>query len=232
MSCQGIRARLSEYRDGELAGETERMVSVHLDGCPPCAEHWRSLEASLALLAELPRLEAPEPVAARVFDRLELERGGPGLALLFRAPSEARPLILASLFPAACVFALALSAAIALDRVPKALYAAIGADTRPGSERNPLFPSAGVSVPQLQGPALASDLVAGMDEGSLFFQTVVARDGSVSAVTLLQGDVSQAGPLIDALRRERFAPGRYRGRPVAVSLYRLISRMDVRPPTI
>jgi len=58
----------------------------------------------------------------------------------------------------------------------------------------------------------------------------VARDGSVSTVTLLGGDLAQAGPLLEALRRERFEPATFRGRPVAVSLYRLISRMDVRAP--
>ena len=47
-------------------------------------------------------------------------------------------------------------------------------------------------------------------------------------VTLLNGDSRQARPLLDALRQERFEPGRLRGRPVAVSVYRLISRMDVR----
>ena len=58
----------------------------------------------------------------------------------------------------------------------------------------------------------------------------MARDGQVSAVTLLDGDSGRAGPLLDALRRERFEPGRVKGRPVAVSVYRLISRMEVRAP--
>jgi len=59
---------------------------------------------------------------------------------------------------------------------------------------------------------------------------VVARDGSVSLVRLLDGDSQRAEPVLDALRRERFEPGRYRGRPVAVSVYRLISSLEVRPP--
>jgi hypothetical protein len=59
---------------------------------------------------------------------------------------------------------------------------------------------------------------------------VVAPDGSVSNVTLIDGDLAQAGPLLEAMRRERFEPGRFRGRPVAVSVYRLISRMEVRAP--
>ncbi len=69
-----------------------------------------------------------------------------------------------------------------------------------------------------------------MSEGTLFLETVVARDGSVSAITLLDGDSERARPLLDALRRERFEPVRFRGRPVAVSVYRLISCMEVRSP--
>jgi hypothetical protein len=69
-----------------------------------------------------------------------------------------------------------------------------------------------------------------MDEGTLFLETVVARDGSVSMVTLLGGDSEHARPVVDALRRERFEPVRLHGRPVAVSVYRLISRLDVWAP--
>jgi len=100
-----------------------------------------------------------------------------------------------------------------------------------GTEANPASPAAGVSVPRARrGDGLSQRLLATTGEGSLFLETVVARDGSVSAVTLLDGDSRQAAPLIDALRNERFEPGRFRGRPVAVSLYRLISRMEVRVP--
>jgi hypothetical protein len=230
VSCRRVRARLSAFLDGHLAGEPARAVDAHLAACPRCAEHLASLSESLAALAELPRLISPEPVSMRVLDRLEMESRSPGLALLFRPAWRARPLIMASLLPAALVFAAALSAAVTLDRA-RAMHATVASDSRPGTERNPLLPSSGVSVPRLRRPA-GSDLVAPVEEGTLFFETVIARDGSVSAVTLLDGDRTQAGPLMAALRRERFEPGSYRGRPVAVSLYRLISRMDVRPPTI
>ena len=69
--------------------------------------------------------------------------------------------------------------------------------------------------------------LVGMSEGSVFLETVVARDGSVSTITLLEGDFAQAQPLLDAYRKARFEPVRVRGRLVAVSVYRLISRMEV-----
>ena len=133
-----------------------------------------------------------------------------------------------------------LSTAIRLDYDPRALALArlhglVGDGAQRaawGTEANPAFPAAGVSVPRVRGgDGLSERLLATTGEGSVFVETVVARDGSVSEVTLLDGDSAQAAPLIDALRRERFEPGRFRGRPVAVSLYRLISRMEVRVPS-
>ena len=45
---------------------------------------------------------------------------------------------------------------------------------------------------------------------------MVARDGSVAGVTLLEGDSGLGQPLVEALRQQRFEPVRYRGRRVAV----------------
>jgi hypothetical protein len=100
-----------------------------------------------------------------------------------------------------------------------------------GSETNPLFPTEEESVPRARsGPAVPRYLLEQRGEGSLFIETVVARDGTVSAVNVIDGDAAEAAPVVSALWRERFDPVRLHGRPVAVSVYRLISRMEVRPP--
>jgi hypothetical protein len=136
------------------------------------------------------------------------------------------------LLPAALVLATVLLVALAMSRDPRPSVAVSGEPGwRPaawGTEGNPLAPAAGVSVPQVRSRNVPDTVPVA--EGSLFLETVVARDGRVSAVTLLDGDARLAAPVVDALRRERFEPGRFRGKPVAVSLYRLISRMDVRGP--
>ena len=237
MTCRGARQRFSPYLDGDLPPEDERAVAAHLEECGACARHWRSLRAVLAVLSAAPRLTPSDGIAARVMDRLELERRGPGLALLFRPFWAARPLMLPSLIPAALVLVSILAGALALDRDPRALTTTArgqGWERRlppSGTEANPFFPSSGISVPRIRaGGARSQEVLAAMAEGTLFLETVVARDGSVSTVTLLRGDREQARPLLDVLRRERFEPGRFRGRPVAVSLYRLISRMEVRAP--
>jgi hypothetical protein len=238
MSCRGVRRRLSRHLDGELSGAEPREVAAHLETCSACAEVWRSLREAVSFLARAPRLEPGERIAARVLDRLEVESRGPGLALIFRSALAARPLMLPSLVPAALVLVTVLAAALALDgprpRERFALDAGAAWDLglpASGTEGNPLLLSAGVSLPQVRSRGgLTADVVADLGEANLFVETVVARDGSVSLVRLLDGDSQRAEPLLDLLRRERFEPGRYRGRPVAVSVYRLISSLEVRPP--
>jgi len=237
MKCEAALRRLSAFRDGDLSGSEMRAVSAHLESCLPCLDHWRSLKLALDLLAEAPRLAPSESVASRVLTRLEVETRGPGLALLFRTRWAARPLILPCLATATSVLLAVLTALWSLGReetlpdVHQAGRAWQGPLAPAGTESHPYFPTEGVSVPRARDrPLVPAELLAAMNEGTLFLETVVARDGSVSTVTLLGGDSAQAEPLLDALRQERFEPGRYRGRPVAVSIYRLISRMDVRPP--
>ncbi len=236
MSCHGVRTRLSEWLDGELDPVAARAVAAHLASCAACARRADELRAVSGLFADLPRVES-ETVAARVALRLEIASSArrPALAFLFRGMAAARPLILPSLVPAACLLALVLGAVLALDPGPlpevRLAPGAWGAVPASGTEGNPLFPSSEVLLPQqLAALALPPEVLAGQGEGSLFLETVVARDGSVAGVTLLQGDAGPEQQLIEALRQQRFEPVRYRGRRVAVSVYRLISRMEVRSP--
>jgi anti-sigma factor RsiW len=237
MTCAGVRRRLSEWLDGELEPLAARSVSAHLAGCPACSRRAEELRAVSGLLAELPRVESREPVESQVALRLELASGArrPALAVLFRGVAAARPLILPSLFPALCLLLLVFGAILALDSGPlpevRLAPGAWGVVPASGTEGNPLMPSAEVLLPQqLAALALSPEVLAGHGEGSVFFETVVARDGSVAGVTLLQGDSGEEQQLVEALRQQRFEPVRFRGRFVAVSVYRLISRMEVRSP--
>lgn len=212
MNCAWVQDRLSPYLDDDTEAGESHTLAAHLDACGNCAARWRSLRASLQALRGLPPLRPPESLAARVLDRIELESRRPGLALLFRSSLKARPLMVPSLLPAALVFAAALGGVAWL--APRA---------------EPLPPVAEVSVPRLSVPVLADDFIPPCED-SLFFETVVTREGRVAQVTLLDGHLADAGPMINALQRERFEPAQYRGRPVPASVYRLISRMDVHAP--
>ena len=236
MSCRGIRSRFSEHRDQALRASEARDVCAHLEDCFECAAEWRSFNADLDLLAAAPPLEATGEIAARVFDRLDMEGRQPGLALVFRPLGAARPLILPSLVPAAFVLVAVLSGALALDQPQPAATIRTSASLSTwdaflppsGTESNPLFSMSEVSPPRMRpSQSVPRYLLDHPGQGNLFVETVVARDGSVSAVNVLGGDSELARPVVDALRRERYEPARFRGRPVAVSIYRLISRMEV-----
>jgi hypothetical protein len=234
MTCERVRGRLSEWLDGDLEPGAARSVSYHLQSCEECARTADELRAVSSLLAALPRLEARESVAARVLDRLEMEAEArrPALAVLFRGFAAARPLILPSLVPAGLILVSVLAGVLALDPgpLPEVHLApgAWGVVPASGTEGNPLFPSADVSLPrETEALDLSPEVLAGTGDGSLFVETVVARDGTVAGVTVLQGSAEGEEALVRALRQQRYEPVRYRGRPVAVSVYRLISRVNV-----
>ncbi len=234
MTCARIRGRLSEWLDGELEPAAARAVSTHLQGCAECARRADELRAVSALLGGLPRLEARDSVAAQVLDRLEMETETrrPALAVLFRGFAAARPFMLPSLAPAGLILVSVLAGALALDPgpLPEVHLApgAWGVTPASGTEGNPLFPSDGVSLPrETAALELSPELLAAQSDGSVFVETVVARDGTVAGVTVLEGRSEGEEALVKALREQRYEPVRYRGRPVAVSVYRLISHVNV-----
>lgn len=230
MTCRQTRSRFSSHRDGDLRPEEARGLEAHLGTCDACGRRWRDYTVALDRLSGAPRPQPRESLTSSILAALEVETRGPGLALLFRPSWAARPLILPSLVPAALVLAAVLSGALALNREPlPEVYVAGRGWSSYGTDANPLFPMEGVEVPlPPSDDVLSAQLLAGLGEGTLFVETVVAADGRVSHVTLIEGDSSDAQPFLDALRLERFQPGRFRGRPVAVSVYRLISTMEVR----
>ena len=234
MTCARVRGRLSEWLAGELEPAAARAVSTHLQGCAECTRRADELRAVSSLLAGLPRIEARDSVAAQVLDRLEMETEArrPALAGLFRGFAAARPLMLPSLVPAGLILVSVLAGVLALDPgpLPEVHLApgAWGVVPASGTEGNPLFPAEGISLPRETAALdLSPEFLAGQGDGSVFVETVVARDGTVAGVTVLQGSAEPEGELVKALREQRYEPVHYRGRPVAVSVYRLISRVSV-----
>jgi hypothetical protein len=234
MKCRTVKKRLSDFLDGRTSPSESQALRSHLEICADCARRHRTLLAALAMIRDAPRLSSRQSIAADVLNRLEVESRGPGLALLFRPAWKARPLIYPSLVPAALVLLSILAGVLALDREPH--EAVMMTSQSPpwvvapsGTEANPLFLSKNVTSPRLRkGMDLDSELWAVDGEDSLFLETVVARDGTVSNVTVLSGDPIRTASIVKILRQERFEPAQYHGRPVAVSLYRLISRVEVR----
>jgi hypothetical protein len=231
MTCRDARSRFSSHRDAELTLDVERDLEAHLASCAVCSDEWRQYSCALDRLARSRRPQPRESIVSSVLASLEVETRGPGLALIFRPSWAARPLILPALIPAALVLVSVLGGVLALDQEAlPAVYEAGRGWKNYGTESNPLFPTMeGVTVPRPPvDDVLSSQMLAGLGEGELFVEAVVGSDGRVSNVTLIEGDSEAARPYLDALRLERFEPGRFRGRPAAVSVYRLISTMEVR----
>lgn len=237
MSCSAARSRFSAFVERDLPAPEVRALTRHISVCRACASELSGLREALAALQDLPRAAPTGAVASAVLDRIEVERRGPGLQLLFRPAWRSRPQLVPSLVPAVFLLALAIGAAVALDSgsLPRGDFARVGSGhwraplPASGTEANPLLPSAEVALPQPRtGGARPQAMLPAGSESSFFFETVVARDGSVSSVELIDGDTGEAEALADTLRHERFEPARVGGRPVAVSLYRLFSRMEVR----
>jgi anti-sigma factor RsiW len=67
MTHPDIEAQVDAYLDGELAATDAAELEAHLSGCPSC-ERFRAGRLALraAVAAELPRLEAPAALQARV----------------------------------------------------------------------------------------------------------------------------------------------------------------------
>lgn len=240
MKCRTVRNRLSAYRDGDLSADETRLVSLHLGTCASCAAHWTSWSEALDALSGLPQLQCDESIAARIQTRLEVETRGPGLSLLFRPMWSARPLLLPSLVPAVLVLVLMVSGVLLLDweadRLPAVYVRNAGQSWNGpipawGTEGNPLFPSDATRLPRTRpGDGMLTQALESVGPSSMFVRTVVDRDGRVSEVALIDGDTYQAAAILDVLRHQRFEPSRVKGRPVAVSFYRLISGTEVRAP--
>jgi anti-sigma factor RsiW len=237
--CAAARERLSAYLDRELGPRELGDLSRHLEGCPACTREEEALRRAAELLAALPRESASPAIAPSLLHRLEVERRGPGLRMLFRPAWKARPLILPSLLPAALVFLVAIGGGLWVEqRLARPVPAvpsgpAWSARSAPfGSENNPALPTAGILAPQpLPGGGAPTALPASGGEDAVLFEAVVARDGRVWSVIPLGAGDGVTEVLLRQLRAERFAPGRAAGRPVAVMIYRLFSRVEVRAGT-
>jgi hypothetical protein len=210
VNCKTSLRNLSSHRDGELAAPIAGDLEVHLALCPSCASTFESMGKTLDLFSALPRTDAS--IVPDVLSRLEVESRGPGLALLFCTPSSRRPALLPSLFWAAAGVLAISFGILALDH--------------PTLKTNvPVL--AGLTLPTIRERGAQEGVLGQMGIGTLFVQTVVGPDGSVSTIRVLNGNVAQTRPVVEALLKDRFEPALLRGRPVAVNVFRLISRMDV-----
>jgi anti-sigma factor RsiW len=90
--CAAILPLLDPFLDGELAGVAAERVRIHLADCPACAAELELTAALLGGLRDLPELDAPQAVLARVIAAAAEGAAPEAQVLLFpRSGGAARP---------------------------------------------------------------------------------------------------------------------------------------------
>jgi hypothetical protein len=212
MNCDAVLLAVADRRERSLSPGLEARIDAHLAECPSCQEGEDALGLALDGIHDLPHVEGS--IVSEVLARLEVETRGPGLRLLFRSGFDQRPLIApcllgASAFLAAIVLSLTFVWRPALPSVPVLAW---------------------LDIPTVRERGVAPSDLGQAHEGNVFIETVIGPDGRVARMRVLAGNGEGARPLMAALSRDRYDPATLRGRPVAVSLFRLVSHVDVFPP--
>lgn len=73
--CHEVRQLSSDYIDGDLRDADVKRVNRHLEWCPPCNAFIETLRATVNMLRNTPKREAPEDFRQRVREAIEDERG-------------------------------------------------------------------------------------------------------------------------------------------------------------
>lgn len=73
MTCAEFLDRFSEYYDGLLGPEAAARFDDHREACTSCRRYAQVLDRSLGLLRELPEVDPPEDLKARVQYRIHVE---------------------------------------------------------------------------------------------------------------------------------------------------------------
>lgn len=64
--CRSLFARMSEYLDNELDGETRRSIEEHLRSCQPCQVCLTTLKRTIAFLRTNKPVSLPEGFSQRL----------------------------------------------------------------------------------------------------------------------------------------------------------------------
>lgn len=223
MTCGAARRRISARRDDPWSSEYAD-VDAHVASCSACRDYEQGLGDAMALLGELPRLVAPFEIAATAFDRLEVDNRKPGLRALLVPSAALRPFFLPSLVHAAMLVALILLGALALDaRTAVPWRAQAVASARPiGSAESA----------RVVADEVGADLVAALEQRvgttDLLVETIVSDDGCVASLRVIDGNMRDALPLLEAMARRRYGPFERGNGTGAVSFLRLVSYSEVR----
>lgn len=79
LTCNHVRAMMSEALDGVLADDERDRVNGHVQTCPACRDHWQSMQHLSALFAAAGNATPPAGFTGRLMSRLH-DQNAPALA--------------------------------------------------------------------------------------------------------------------------------------------------------
>jgi hypothetical protein len=239
VGCERARELLDAFLDDELQLADQVAVESHLRWCRTCClrvEDMRLIGASLRLGS--PRLRSGgddtqvlSATSASTLMRARAERQQSLPVRIREMFVDMRllwPLIGATAAVIICVsVAFSVLQAATVQR-PDSLAAMIQTLGTPGSERNPMRPDGGNSMPRVVDDGMLDSLSS--EDGQFTVRTVVGRDGRIDLVELLETDRSSThgrtalhdrhvDAVLDAVRQSRFAPAQSpMGQAIAVNM--------------
>ena len=229
MGCEQARERLDAFLDGELDVDEQVAVESHLRWCRTCTwrvDDMRLIGASLRLGSPAHRSHDDDAHAltmtiAGTLMRVRAERDAAFTTRVREMFVDMRllwPALGATLAVLICVGVAGAVLQASTEQRPDSLAAIIGTLSEPGSERNPLRPDGGNTIPRLPILDDGSPLVAIPSQDGVFWvSTVVGRDGRVATADLLRADGldphhrstahdEHVEAVLDAVKQSRFAP--------------------------
>ncbi len=242
--CRTIRRWLTDAHDGELSIDRRVALDGHLDTCHRCrraqdelttigmalrrgaAQH-RPDETAFARLAPEVLARVAQEQDTRWIQRVrDAVDDGPRLWIMGGA--------LAATVAAALVVAAVLSLATPMH--PSSLAGLLQSSSRLGSNANPLWLVAGVTLPHVSPDTRAAAMLIRplppLALDNLALTAVVTREGALASVEVILDGAPDAA-LTRAVTRftsdVRFEPARAGGAPVAVNVVWLLERTTVAP---
>ncbi len=229
IGCEHARELLDAFLDDELSVCDQVAVESHLRWCRTCSlrvEDMRVIGASLRLGSPAQRAggddsHALAAMAAGALARVRAERAdavGVRLRELFVDMRLLWPALGATGAVVICAVVAGAVLQASTEQQPDSLAAMIRTLSDRGSERNPVRPDGGNSIPRLPHDDDGDLLAAIPAEDAVFFlHTVIGRDGRVARLDLVrsEGWGSHHGSAdhdqhveatLDVLKHSRFAP--------------------------
>ncbi len=242
--CSTGRTWLTAAHDGELSAERQVRLHAHLASCADC----RGVRDDLTVLATALRQGAAQHrpdrwafarLAPEVMARKAMEPDAHWRQRLHDVSEDGQRLwMIAGSLAATLTGAIVISVLVvlAVPTNPGSLAGLLRASTALGSNANPLWLVAGVTLPRVaadtRAKAMLMQPLRPLGIPNLALTAVVTREGQLASVEVLHDGVPDAA-LTRAVSRlasdVRFEPARALGAPVAVNVVWLLERTTVAP---